>query len=368
MNEENDQQTADGAWQGLLPGDLSNAEPPRDLARAGQAGRLTQAGQAANQAAARYRFADYQQRRAEHTLRRQQADLSLFCRFLSDLLEIEVGDLFLQPEAWRGVTWGLVEAFIKWQLEQGYAISSINVHLSTIKTYARLAMQAGILSPQDYALLRAVQGYSLKERRRMDVKRPRRRLGAKKENPVPIAPDQAQLLKFGHNLEKGQGRRDSLMMCLLLDHGLRVGELAAIVVEELDLVQGQLRFFRPKVGKEQVHRLSRDTLRAARAYASSGDIPPGGSLLRRSKNNEELGTAGISERAITLRVSELGKRAGIFGLSAHDCRHYWATSAARYGTDPFVLQEAGGWSSLAMPRRYVEDQNIANDGVRLEPD
>jgi len=30
-----------------------------------------------------------------------------------------------------------------------------------------------------------------------------------------------------------------------------------------------------------------------------------------------------------------------------------------------VLQEAGGWSSLAMPRRYVEENEIANDGVKL---
>jgi hypothetical protein len=27
------------------------------------------------------------------------------------------------------------------------------------------------------------------------------------------------------------------------------------------------------------------------------------------------------------------------------------------------LQEAGGWSSLAMPRRYVEESEIANEGM-----
>ena len=74
----------------------------------------------------------------------------------------------------------------------------------------------------------------------------------------------------------------------------------------------------------------------------------------------------MSDRAITGRVEFLGKRLGIDNLSAHDCRHYWATSAARHGTDPFVLQEAGGWSSLAMPRRYVEDNEVANKDVKLE--
>jgi integrase len=76
----------------------------------------------------------------------------------------------------------------------------------------------------------------------------------------------------------------------------------------------------------------------------------------------------MTERAITLRVRTLGEGIGVSGLSAHDCRHFWATSAAKYGTDPFVLQEAGGWSSLAMPRRYVEERKIANEGVKDKED
>ena len=256
-----------------------------------------------------------------------------------------------------------MEAFIKWQLEQGYAVSSINVRLSTIKSYARLAMQAGVLTPQEYALLRAVQGYSRKERRRMDSKRPRTRIGAKKENPVTITPDQAQALKFGHDLEKGQGRRDALLMCLLLDHGLRVGEVAALVVEELDLDPGCAALLPPQGGQRAGPPPFGGYTAGGTAYAAHGDMPASGFLLRRSKKNEELGKAGMTGRAITLRVCELGKRIGLFGLSAHDCRHYWATSAARHGTDPFTLQEAGGWSSLAMPRRYIEDNKWPTRGL-----
>ncbi len=33
---------------------------------------------------------------------------------------------------------------------------------------------------------------------------------------------------------------------------------------------------------------------------------------------------------------------------------------------PQVLQDAGGWASLAMPGRYIEAAKIANQGVRLE--
>jgi len=328
-------------------------------------GELAYAGQAANQAAARHRIEDYQMRRAAHTLRRQRADLELFREFLQSI-HLETGDLFSDPQAWDGITWGLVEAFIQWQLKIGYALTSINVRLSTIKAYARLVMQAGVILPQEYALIRSIKNYTHKEQRRIDQKRPKTRLGPKKSDPVIITHNQARELKTQPN--KPQGRRDALMMCLLLDHGLRVGELAAIRVENIDLGRGLLKFFRPKVGKEQVHRLSRDSFKAVQLYMDFADMPISGPLLRRSRKDEGLTEAGMSERAITQRVNFLGNKIGLPGLSAHDCRHFWATSAARHGTDPFTLQEAGGWASLAMPRRYVENNAIANEGIILQSD
>ena len=142
---------------------------------------LQRLGEAANQAAARQRFADYHSRRAEHTLRRQQADLALFTRFLGGL-GVTVGELSTDPSAWAGITWGLVEAFVKWQIQAGYALTSVNIRLSTLKTYARLAAQAGALSAQEYALIRAVQGYNRAEQRRLDARRGRQRLVALRHN------------------------------------------------------------------------------------------------------------------------------------------------------------------------------------------
>ncbi len=325
-----------------------------------------QIGKTANQAAARHRLEEYRSRRAAQTLRRQDADLALFAHFLG-ILGLKPGDLALDPHSWKEITWGLVEAFIKWQLQEGYAIQSVNVRLSTVKTYARLVFQAGILSAEEYALIQAVKGYSLREQRRVDLKRaPLTRIGLKKANPVKLSHDQAQALKDQPNTP--QGRRDALLMCLLLDHGLRVGEVAGILVENIDLQTGMLCFFRPKVGKQQTHRLSADTLQAARACANFKDLPEKGKLLRVSLKDNSLGHQGMTERAITQRVRTLGEGIGVSGLSAHDCRHFWATSAAKYGTDPFVLQEAGGWSSLAMPRRYVEERKISNEGVKKKED
>jgi len=91
-----------------------------------------------------------------------------------------------------------------------------------------------------------------------------------------------------------------------------------------------------------------------------------GRVLLSSRKNGRLTPNPMSVRAMQKRVAYLGERElGLSGLSPHDCRHYWATDAARNGTDPFRLHEAGGWSSLAMPRRYVEAAAVANLGVKL---
>ncbi|MHB1340101.1 MAG: tyrosine-type recombinase/integrase [Bellilinea sp.] len=325
---------------------------------------LEKAGSAASQAAARHRFADYRSRLALQTVRRQDADLALFAEFLYTVRVRDIDDLTLDPEAWRGVTWGLVETFVKWQLKEGYAVTSVNVRLSTIKTYARLAFQAGTLSAEEYALIRSLQGYSHREKRRIDARRAQTRVGAKKETPVTLSPEQAAALK-NQPLDTPQGCRDALLLALLLDHGLRAGEVAGLTLENLDLAAGLLKFYRSKVGKTQTHRLSRDSARAALSYTKFiASDPPASPLIRGiRKGGKRFGSTPLTTRGITLRVAELGKQIGIDNLSAHDLRHTWATQAARAGTDPFRLQQAGGWSSLAMPRRYVEDSAIANEGM-----
>lgn len=95
------------------------------------------------------------------------------------------------------------------------------------------------------------------------------------------------------------------------------------------------------------------------------DVPPVGLLLRASLYNGTLTTAGMSTRRIASRVETLALAVGVEGASPHDCRHCWATQAAQAGANQLALQEAGGWASLSMPRRYVADAVITNQGIPL---
>jgi integrase len=325
---------------------------------------LALAGQVADKHAGASAFADYRIRQAANTRDRQAHDLALFARFLQAAGVPSVGDLAEDVTAWAGISWGLLEAFLRWQLSEGYAVGSCNVRLATVKTYAGLAVKAGVIAPEQGRLIATVKGYSRKEGRHVDAAREVSRMGAKKAEAVPIAPEQAAQLK-AQPADTPQGRRDMLMMCLLLDHGLRVGEVAILEVAHFDMARGEFRFYRPKVDKEQTHKMTADTLRAVRAYFDAGDAPAMGPLLRGSRRGGGLAGSGVSERAITKRVGELGRRVGIARLSAHDCRHFWATIAVRNGTDIRALQEAGGWASPAMPLRYAEVGRVANEGVKL---
>ena len=331
---------------------------------------LAMAGDVANQIAAAYVLIDYRSRKASNTLRAQDADLDNFAVYLSEA-GVQAGQLATDVHAWQGITWGLVAGFVQWQLQRGYTTASINRALSTVKQYAKLATQAGILTPADLALIKTVSGYGHKEAQRVNERRETTRKGEKKAIAVSISKEQAQALMMDQP-STPQGRRDALLMCLLLDHGLRVGELALLQVEDVDMKAGTLTFYRPKVDKIQTHKLTLNTYSALVAYFQLNepsyilhDVPKHGPLLLGSRKSGQL-DGQMSVRAINERVGVLGRAVGLENLSPHDCRHYWATVATRAGTHVKALQDAGGWNSPAMPLRYAESAKSANEGVRLD--
>jgi integrase len=351
------------------------------------------AGQAADRAAANNSFADYRNRKAGNTTRRQDADLKLFSDFLAAMGAPIEQDLATDPAAWTGISWGLVEAFVKWQEQQGYALDSINVRLSTVKRYAQLALKAGTLgigtenSPAvTYAMIREVKGYAHKEKVNIDSGRKaagietRRSTKArmttktaqavgshKKTAPIFLNKHQREALAASDGTP--QGIRDALIVCLMVDHGLRVSEVAGLQVADIDTDTGFLHFYRPKTQQTDTHRLTPATLAAAKEYMKHA--PDTGNLWRSSAmKNEgkekqgELTRQGLTTNAIYKRVELLGRRIHIDGLSPHDLRHTFAERARNNRTK--LLQTAGGWSSEVMPLRYQKSGAIANDGLILE--
>ncbi|HXF64630.1 MAG TPA: site-specific integrase, partial [Caldilineaceae bacterium] len=190
------------------------------------------------------------------------------------------------------------------------------------------------------------------------------RVGAKKPQSAILTLEQATALKNDHP-DTLVGYRDSLILCLLLDHGLRVGEVAGLQVSELNLDSATFTFYRSKVDLVQTHRMTPDTLVAAEKWLAGINFPLEGPLIRAMLKGNKVSERGITVRAIAALVRKHGTAIGVPQLSPHDCRHYWATRAVAQGTDTFALRDAGGWKSIAMPARYVEASRIANERVKL---
>lgn len=350
---------------------------------------LDGAGQVANQYAGNAIFQRYLNEKAENTIKRHARDLELFAEYLLDIgiMPDKGADFQTNPSAWSGVTWGIVEGFIHWQLKEGYAATSVNARLSTIKVYAQMAVKAGAIDRQEGMLIQSVKGYSRSGAYHVDEKRTQTRIdevtyaykpqgqrhsvvvtrrSTKKQSATVLAEKTAVLLKKPQN-KSPQAYRDALLMHLLLDHGLRASEAVLLKPSSFDLTAGQLHFFRPKVKgtthEWTDHKISDDLWALAHHYLHMCYPPalkPDGPLLlattrlRADGVGGELKPQGLNRIRISERVAWLGKSAGLSEkFSAHDCRHYCATRMARLGYSVDEMMAWFGWTSAQTAMRYV---------------
>lgn len=320
------------------------------------------AAQAADGAAARRAFERYRASQAPQTQRRHLADLGSFARFLVEVEAVApppdlagqpeqlVRDLAAQlatePGTWTGVTHGLVEAFVLWQLNAGYAIGTVNVRLATVHVYAGLAVQAGTLSVETQAQIALIKAIAPRQGRRIDQQRETTRVGAKKSVPTAITLEQ-----FDQMIELAAASpRDVLIVQLLGELGLRVSELAQLEASAFDLARRRVQIYRSKVDLGQRLGLSEEATAAVEARIAN--CAPGEALFPQA-------------RTINKILARLGKQGGLERLSAHDFRHAWATWAAQAGTPLDRLKRGGGWSNYQTPLNYINDGELGNEGVVL---
>lgn len=350
---------------------------------------LGDAGQTANRIAGDTIFQRYLSEKSPNTIKRHARDLELFAEYMLDIgiMPDQGADFQTNPQAWQGVTWGIVEGFIHWQLREGYAISSVNARLSTVKVYAQMAVKAATIERQEGLLIQSVKGFSRAGGHNVDLQRDQTRINevsyayklegkkssvvvtrrsTKKQLAAVLDEETAVILKQPQN-KSPQAYRDALLMCLLLDHGLRASEVAMLTIDNIDLRLSELQFFRPKVKGTShewtVHKMTDDLYTVSRYYLKTLYPPtlhPDGALLltttrlRKDGQGGLLQDRGLNRVRLSERVAYLGKNAGLSEkLSAHDCRHYCATQMARLGYGVDELMAWFGWTSAQTAMRYI---------------
>jgi len=168
-------------------------------------------------------------------------------------------------------------------------------------------------------------------------------------NPVPVADDDAlrKLLKACDGKEFAD-RRDTAIIRLLIDTGLRRGELAAMKLDDLDL-DADLAHVVGKGNRRRTVPFGSKTSSALDRYLRARKKHP-----RKSSNALWLGVRGpITGSGVAQILETRCARAGIPKLHPHQLRHTFAHQWLREGLGETDLMALTGWRSRSMLSRYA---------------
>ena len=336
---------------------------------------LARAGAAAARVVQETVFSRYHTTKAAGTREAQKADLELFARYLAQAqVERSADQLFFDARAWAGMTAELLEGFRQWLYyaqtpteadtpRSGYAVSSVARYLSTVRQYCRLAFQSGVIPANEWLKIKEVKGHSRAEGANIDADRENAkilpRMSPKKPYATPLDEGDLRALAGARTQPTGYrerdlalDQRDALLLCLLGEHGLRIGEVVALNVGSFDFRRGTLTVIRFKTHIRDVLRLLPATRAAAGLYLRTFARDKATPLFLGYEQQR------ITRRGLTKRVHVLGKLAGIENLSPHDLRHYWTRDWFLKEEALSTIQRYGGWASGAMPLHYAREFGV----------
>lgn len=256
-----------------------------------------------------------------HTRSAYRSDLALFNGWL------QVRDVQL-PDAGRE----MILDHLAWRLSEGYKARSTARLLSGLRGFYRFLLREQLIS-RDPTL---------------QVELPQ--LG----RPLPKSLSEADVeaLLNAPDLDDPIGLRDRAMLEVLYACGLRVSELTALTLEQINLRQGVLRVF-GKGSKERLVPLGEEAIawierynKEARPFLLDGRPSD---VVFPSLRGEQM-----TRQTFWYRIKHQAKVAGISkSLSPHTLRHAFATHLLNHGADLRVVQMLLGHSDLSTTQIYT---------------
>jgi len=149
--------------------------------------------------------------------------------------------------------------------------------------------------------------------------------------------------------------RNKAILSILLDCGLRVSELAALAVGDVDMNTGSIVVRHGKGGKQRIVHIGSKAQKALWKYMTIYRKSESKSLFI-NRRGEQLDAVGVK-----ILIKRLGESAKV-SVSPHKLRHTFAISYLRAGGDVFSLQYLLGHSTLQMTQRYLQSLN-ADDAI-----
>ncbi|MEX0756248.1 MAG: site-specific tyrosine recombinase XerD [Actinomycetota bacterium] len=170
--------------------------------------------------------------------------------------------------------------------------------------------------------------------------------------PRPLSVEDVAALLEAPDPVAAAGRRDRAIIELLYGAGLRVSELVALDVDDLDLDDAGVRVF-GKGGKERDLPLGGFAVDALHAYLATAR-PEFATARSRSALFLNVRGGRLTRQGVTNVLHAAARRAGIRrAVSPHVLRHSFATHLLEGGADVRVVQELLGHASVATTQVYT---------------
>jgi integrase/recombinase XerD len=249
---------------------------------------------------------------------------------------------------WRAVAPAHAAAWIQELTDDGYRVASLGRKISALRMLARFLVRERIRDDDFTALLA-----SPKAHRR-----------------IPQTLTEAEVARLVVAPAAGDARslRDRALLELFYSSGLRVSELAALTLQQVDLQEGYLRVF-GKGAKERVVPVGGKACEALATYLASGRPAlvktHTGSQFFLNHRGRALSRVGLWQI-----VKQHAQRAGITkNVKPHALRHSFATHLLTGGADLRAIQEMLGHASIATTQIYtaVEPQRLLEQHGKFHP-
>ena len=285
----------------------------------------------------------------------------------------KLADFLTSLQLERGASPHTIEAYRRDLIDLGTFVEHQDpdlIEVSVLDDYA-LALRDRGLSPatvrRRLAAVRAFLKHRAREGGRADAGRtvPLPRLG--RRLPEPLTRDEAERIVTSPD-GSPRGLRDRAMLELLYGAGLRVSELVALRVSDLDLEEGLVRCM-GKGAKQRVVPTGSRAIEAIRVYMQRGRPYLGrmqrGDILFLNHRGQ-----GITRQAVFQLVRDHAREAGIDKMvTPHTLRHSFATHLIEGGCDLRSVQEMLGHATIETTQIYthVSSQHVREAYAKAHP-
>lgn len=222
--------------------------------------------------------------------------------------------------------------YLGWLHEQGIARASISRKLSALRSFYRYLARENLVDAEPLSTLSSPK--------------------LEKRLPTFLTHEEMARLIEAPDTSTPQGLRDRAILELLYAAGVRVSEIVALDLKDIDLGSRQIRVW-GKGSKERMVLMGRPAAEALKLYLDLGRIRLEGKAYTQAVFLNRFGER-IVVRRIQHIIKKYARQAGLeMRVFPHIMRHTFATHLLNGGADLRVVQDLLGHARLSSTQIYT---------------